>query len=219
MVRVLLVDDQLLVRQGLKRILNQESDLDVIAECEDGDQVIDAVRAFNPDVVLMDVRMKRLDGIKATLALQTLEAPPPVSMLTTFGDDDVLWDALAAGAAGFILKDASADDLIRATHTIAAGGAWLDPAVTEKVLWHYRQANNRTNQPRETIDALTTREYEVLTLVAEGLTNHEIAERLFVSEATVKTHISHIFSKLGARDRAAAIVYAYDHGLVTPRYE
>lgn len=217
MIKVILVDDQLLVRQGLKRILNQESNLEVVAECEDGDQVIDTVRSTHPDVVLMDVRMKRLDGISATRALQALEAPPPVSMLTTFSDDDVLWDALAAGAAGFILKDASADDLVRATHTIAAGGAWLDPAVTDKVLWHYRQSRTRANQPKATLDALTAREHEVLVLLAEGMINHEIADQLCVSEATVKTHISHIFSKLGTRDRAAAIVYAYDHGLVSPR--
>jgi DNA-binding NarL/FixJ family response regulator len=218
MIKVLLVDDQLLVRQGLKRLLNQEDSLEVVAECEDGDEVVDAVKRTEPDVVLMDVRMKRVDGISATRALRALQNPPAISMLTTFGDNDVLWDALAAGAAGFILKDASPDDLIRATHTIAGGGAWLDPAVTDQVLLHYRKAKTRKNQQPAILDALTAREQEVLRLVAEGLLNQEIAEQLHVSEATVKTHISHIFSKLGARDRAAAIVYAYDHGLVTPRF-
>lgn len=217
MVRVLLVDDQLLVRQGLKRILNQEYNLEVIAECEDGDQVVETFTRTRPDVVLMDVRMKRVDGISATRALKSLKNSPPVSMLTTFGEDEILWDALAAGAAGFILKDASPDDLVRATHTIAAGGAWLDPAVTDRVLLHYRQSKVRTGVNKPSVESLTTREQEVLKLVAGGLNNQEIAERLSVSETTVKTHISHIFSKLGARDRAAAIVYAYDQGLVLPR--
>jgi len=217
MVNVLLVDDQALVRKGLQRILNQESDITVIGECEDGDQVLDACVSLEPDIVLMDVRMKRMDGISATLALQALSVSPPVMMLTTFGDDDVLRDALAAGAAGFVLKDASTEDLIRATRVIAAGGAWLDPAVTDKVLNHYRKLRPQRHEPSIDADTLTAREREVLLLIAEGLTNQEIAEQLSVSEATVKTHISHIFSKLGARDRAAAIVYAYDHGIVIPR--
>lgn len=216
MVKVLLVDDQSLVRQGLQRILNQEQDIKVVGECSDGDEVFKEVKRSQPDVVLMDIRMKRMDGIRATRELQAMESPPPVSMLTTFGDDEVLWEALASGASGFILKDASPDNLVRATHAIAAGGAWLDPAVTDKVLWHYRQLPRRKSQ-RADIDALTAREHEVLVLVAEGLTNAEIAASLCVSEATVKTHISHIFSKLGARDRAAAIVYAYDQGIVVPR--
>jgi len=205
--KVLLVDDQTLVRNGLKRILNQETDIDVVGECDDGDQVVDAVINVQPTVVLMDVRMKRMDGISATKAIQALSRVPPVMMLTTFGDDEVLWDALTAGAAGFVLKDASTDELIRATHVIAAGGAWLDPAVK----FPSRSA------PSTEIETLTAREREVLLLIAEGLTNHEITDRLCVSEATVKTHISHIFSKLDARDRAAAIVFAYDHGLVVPR--
>ena len=217
MINVLLVDDQALVRKGLQRILNQEPNIQVVGECEDGDQVVDTVIELKPDVVLMDVRMKRMDGISATKALQALDFIPPVAMLTTFGDDEVLWNALAAGAAGFVLKDASTEDLIRATHVIAAGGAWLDPAVTDKVIEHYRQSHPR--QPAEPVgcEPLTSRELEVLVLIAEGLLNQEIATKLCVSEATVKTHISHIFSKLGTRDRAAAIVFAYNHGIVVPR--
>lgn len=217
MVKVLLVDDQSLVRKGLQRILNQEDDIEVVGECEDGDEVVDAVLRLQPDIVLMDVRMKRLDGISATKALATCEAAPPVMMLTTFGDDEVLWSALAAGAAGFLLKDASTNDLIRATHVIAGGGAWLDPAITDKVIEQFRQQHPERSEQDAELEALTAREREVLVLVAEGLLNQEIADQLCVSEATVKTHISHIFSKLGARDRAAAIVHAYNHGIVVAR--
>lgn len=217
MIRVLLVDDQALVRKGLLRILNQEPDINVVGECEDGDEVVAEAQRLQPDVVLMDVRMKRMDGISATQALLTQDIASPVMILTTFGNDDVLRDALAAGAAGFVLKDASTEDLIRATQVIAAGGAWLDPAITNKVLDHYRRLHPQRDEPCVDADALTAREREVLLLIAEGQTNQEIASQLVVSEATVKTHISHIFSKLGARDRAAAIVYAYDHGIVIPR--
>ncbi len=217
MINVLLVDDQLLVRKGLQRILNQETDIAVIGECEDGDEVEQAVIECRPDIVLMDVRMKRLDGISATKSLETIENPPPVAMLTTFGEDEVLWNALAAGAAGFVLKDASTNDLIRATHVIAAGGAWLDPAVTDKVIQYYRQQHPEPATRNSQVESLTTRERQVLVLLAEGMLNQEIANKLCVSETTVKTHISHIFSKLGARDRAAAIVCAYDHGIVVPR--
>jgi len=161
--------------------------------------------------------MKRMDGISATRALLAQNIATPVMMLTTFGNDDVLREALAAGAAGFVLKDASTDDLIRATQVIASGGAWLDPAITNKVLDHYRRLHPQHDKPCVDADTLTAREREVLLLIAEGLTNQEIAAQLVVSEATIKTHISHIFSKLGARDRAAAIVYAYDHGIVIPR--
>lgn len=217
MIKVLLVDDQALVRKGLLRILNQEPDISVIGECEDGDEVLSEAMQLNPDIVLMDVRMNRVDGINATKALLKQNNTIPVMILTTFGNEDVLRDALAAGAAGFVLKDASTDDLIRATRTIASGGAWLDPAITNKVIDHYRRLHPQRKESGVAADSLTAREQEVLLLIAEGLTNREIAEQLVVSEATVKTHISHIFSKLGARDRAAAIVYAYDHGIVIPR--
>lgn len=217
MIKVLLVDDQALVRKGLLRILNQEPDINVVGECEDGDQVVAEVLRLQPDIVLMDVRMKRMDGIGATQALSAQNISSPVLILTTFGDDQVLRDALAAGAAGFVLKDASTEDLIKATQIIASGGAWLDPAITNKVIEHYRRLHPQHDKPCNDADTLTAREREVLLLIAEGLTNQEIASQLVVSEATIKTHVSHIFSKLGARDRAAAIVYAYDHGIVIPR--
>lgn len=217
MVKVLLVDDQALVRKGLHRLLDIESDIEVVGECEDGDQVLKAVANLQPDIVLMDVRMKRMDGISAVEVLYSSGFETPVAMLTTFGDDEVLWKALEAGASGFILKDASTTELLRATHVVAAGGAWLDPKITNTVIEHYRLQHPNRAIPNAGIETLTAREKQVLVLLAEGLLNQEIANKLCISEATIKTHISHIFSKLGARDRAAAIVYAYDHGIVLPR--
>lgn len=217
MTKVLLVDDQELVRKGLQRIIAQEADISVVAECNDGNQVIDATRLNKPDIVLMDVRMKLVDGISATRELQLIENAPPVMMLTTFGDDDVLWNALEAGAAGFVLKDSSADELVRAIRVIAEGGAWLDPAITGKVIEHYQRQYPSNERQSAQLASLTAREHEVLVLLAQGLVNREIAARLFVSEATVKTHVSHIFNKLDTRDRAAAIVFAYNHGVVSPQ--
>ncbi len=217
MIKVLLVDDQELVRRGLQRILGQEADINVVAECNDGSQVLHAVQTHKPDIVLMDVRMKQVDGITATRELKLMADSPPVMMLTTFGDDEVLWNALEAGAAGFVLKDSSAEELVRAIRVISEGGAWLDPAITGKVIEQYQRLHPENNQQSTQLSSLTTREHEVLVLLAQGLVNREIADHLFVSEATVKTHISHIFNKLDTRDRAAAIVFAYNHGVVSPR--
>jgi len=218
-IRVIIVDDQAVVRAGVARILGPEDGFDVVAECEDGDEVPDAVAEHRPDVVLMDVRMRRVDGVAATRALAETEAAPPVLVLTTFDDDDVLWGALEAGAAGFVLKDASAEELIAATRAVAGGGAWLDPDVTGRVLGRVRGARLAAAPADGTgrVPALTSREHDVLRLMATGATNPEIAEALFVSEATVKTHVGSIFSKLAVRDRAAAIVYAYDHGIAGTR--
>jgi DNA-binding NarL/FixJ family response regulator len=224
-IRVLIVDDQAVVRAGVARILGPEDGFDVVAECEDGDEVLDAAAEHHPDVVLMDVRMRRVDGVAATQALAATEAAPPVLVLTTFDDDDVLWGALEAGAAGFVLKDASAEELIAATRAVAGGGAWLDPDVTGRVLGRVRAdrpaaamgggVDNRRGSGRT--PPLTAREHDVLRLMAAGATNPEIAAALYVSEATVKTHVGSIFSKLAVRDRAAAIIYAYDHGIVGSR--
>jgi DNA-binding NarL/FixJ family response regulator len=210
--RVLIVDDQAVVRAGVARILGPDDGFEVVAECDDGDQVPAAVEQHRPDVVLMDVRMRRVDGVAATRALTAAGPGPPVLILTTFDDDDVLWGALDAGAAGFVLKDASAEEIIAATRAVAGGAAWLDPAVTERVLRRGRGAATLAAPTR--IPALTDREHDVLRLMAKGATNVEIARALYVSEATVKTHVGSIFSKLAVRDRAAAIVYAYDHGVV-----
>lgn len=217
MTSVVLVDDQAIVRAGVARILGPDDGFQVVAECSDGDEVVDAVLRTQPDVVLMDVRMPRVDGLEATrrLVAQVAE-PPPVLVLTTFDEDDVLWGALEAGASGFILKDTRAEDLITATRAVAGGGAWFDPAVTPRVLSAYRRTVLPGRRKRERVEQLTEREHDVLRLVARGATNAEVAATLFVSEATVKSHIGSIFTKLGVRDRAAAIVFAYDHGLVAP---
>ncbi|WP_310961639.1 response regulator transcription factor [Nocardioides terrisoli] len=213
-VRVLLVDDQELVRSGLRRILRRRDGFEIVAECADGDEVPDAVASHRPDVVVMDLRMRRTDGIEATRALRVQESNPPVLVLTTFDDDELLSGALRAGAAGFLLKDSSADDLARAVRTVAAGGSWLDPAVTARVLSRYRRAH--PSPATGPVEALTDRELEVLRAIGSGWSNQEIAERLVISELTVKSHVGRIFTKLGLRDRAAAIVYAFDHGVVVP---
>ena len=218
MIRVLLVDDQQLVREGLRRILHPDEGFEIAGECGDGGDVADAVARLHPDVVVMDVRMKDVDGVEATRRLRVEPDAPPVLVLTTFDDDEVLSGALRAGAAGFVLKDAPGEELIRSARTVAAGDAWLDPAVTGRVLATYRSAAPaRDDGAAARIDELTPRERDVLRLVGRGASNTEIAESLFVSEATVKSHIGHIFTKLDLRDRAAAIVFAFDHGLVAPQ--
>lgn len=214
-IRVLLVDDQELVRTGLRGILRAAFGFDVVGECADGGEVMAAVDAVAPDVVLMDVRMPFVDGVQATLQLKRRESSPPVLALTTFDDDQALADMLRAGASGFVLKGVPAEDLQRAVRAVAQGGAWLDPAVTARVLAIYRAAPAADQADRdEDLDTLTSRELEVLTLIGRGKTNGEIAAELFVSEGTVKTHINHLFTKLRLRDRAAAVVFAFDHGLV-----
>lgn len=214
LVEVLVVDDQELVRGGLRRILRRRDGF-VVSECADGDEVPAALAAHRPHVVLMDLRMKRIGGIEATRALRTRADSPPVLVLTTFDDDQLLSGALRAGAAGFILKDSPAEDLIRAVRTVAAGGSWLDPSVTPRVLSAYRSA--RPPAPSDSrLPELTSRELEVLELIGKGRLNGEIARALGISEVTVKSHVGHIFGKLGLRDRAAAIVFAFDHGVVAP---
>ncbi|WP_330257400.1 response regulator transcription factor [Nocardia sp. NBC_00565] len=214
-VTVLVVDDQELVRGGLRRILRRRDGF-VIAECADGDEVPAAIAAHRPDVVLMDLRMKRVGGIDATRTLRARDGAPPVLVLTTFDDDQLLSGALRAGAAGFLLKDSPAEDLIRAVRTVAAGGAWLDPSVTGRVLSAYRTVRPVATREDSRLAELTAREYEVLELIGRGRVNTEIARELSISEVTVKSHVGHIFGKLELRDRAAAIVFAFDHGVVAP---
>ena len=217
MIRVVVVDDQPVVRAGVARILAPDDGFEIVAECDDGDEAVTAVADHRPDLVLMDVRMRRMDGVAATRALRVTDDAPPILMFTTFDDDDVLWGALDAGAAGFILKDCSAADLIAAARAIAQGAAWLDPKVAPRVLDAFRAHVRPHLAEASRIDELTDREHDVLRLMARGATNGEIATALVVSEATVKTHVGSVFSKLGVRDRAAAIVFAYDHGIVEPR--
>ncbi|MCK0092367.1 response regulator transcription factor [Rhodococcus sp. F64268] len=213
---VLLVDDQELVRSGLRRILRRKDGFVIVAECGDGAEVPAAVVEHDPDVVVMDIRMKNVDGIQATRALRHLETSPPVLVLTTFDDDELLSGALRAGAEGFILKDSPAEDLIRAVRRVAAGDGFLDPTVTGRVLSTYRTAAQPTGNVGPGLDGLTAREVDVLALIGRGFSNAEIAQELGIAGVTVKSHVGHIFVKLDLRDRAAAIVYAFDHGVVTP---
>ena len=215
LIQVLLVDDQDLVRSGLRRILRRKDGIAIVAECSDGDEVEDAVTEHRPDVVVMDLRMRRVDGIEATRRLRRTPDAPPVLVLTTFDDDELLSGALRAGAAGFLLKDSPAEDLVRAVQTVASGRALLDPAITARVLETYR-ATPQATQAAARPDELTARELEVLQLIGRGSSNTEIARSLVISEVTVKSHIGRIFTKLDLRDRAAAIVFAFDQRLVTP---
>jgi DNA-binding NarL/FixJ family response regulator len=212
--RILLVDDQPLARAGLRLILGPEPGFEIAGECEDGDQVADAVARLRPDVVVMDVRMRRVDGAEATRRLQQATDPPPVLILTTFDDEETVAAALGAGAAGFVLKDAPGEEIVRAVTVVSGGGSWLDPQVTPQVLDAYRRVSNGLRQPSHQVDHLTPRERDVLIEVGRGQTNTEIADALFISEATVKTHLGNILAKLDLRDRAAAIVFAHTYGLI-----
>jgi DNA-binding NarL/FixJ family response regulator len=218
-IRVALVDDQAIVRAGLARILSPADGFEVVAECGDGAEAVELLPQLQPDVVLMDVRMPVMDGIAATAQLRETPGVGPILVLTTFGEDEVLWGAIEAGAAGFVLKDSSAEDLIAAVRAVAGGGAWFDAGVAPRVLDRYRRVVAPATRDAARLELLTEREHDVLRLMARGATNTEIAERLFVAEATVKTHVSSIFMKLGVRDRPAAIVFAYDHGVVSPGAE
>ncbi len=215
--RVLLVDDQPLLRTGFRMILSAESDLMVVGEAGDGATAIELARRLKPDVVLMDIRMPGMDGIQATRALAGpgVEEPMKVLMLTTFGLDEYVVESLRAGASGFLLKDAPAEDLVEAIRIVAAGEALLAPSVTRRLL--DRVASRLPPANEDTIPALselTDREMEVLKLMARGLSNAEIAEKLVVSETTVKTHVSRVLAKLDLRDRVQAVILAYETGLV-----
>jgi DNA-binding NarL/FixJ family response regulator len=214
-VKVLLVDDQELVRTGLRGILRSRFGFEIVGELDSGAGVVEAVAELQPDVVVMDVRMPGVDGVTATRNLRKAGAAPPVLVLTTFEDEEILAGALRAGAAGFLLKGVPAEDLQRAVREVAGGASWLDPAVTGRVLSAYRDGPTPV-LPGPEADLLTPREREVLALIGQGLSNAEIATRLTLGEGTVKTHIGHIFTKLDLRDRAAAVVFAFDHGLVQP---
>lgn len=217
MIRVLLVDDQPLVCTGLRGILRPEYGFEVVGECGDGGSVLPEVERLRPDVVVMDIRMPGVSGVEATRRLRAVADAPPVLVLTTYDDDPTLSSALRAGAAGFLLKDAPAEDIHRAVGEVAAGRSWLDPAVCARVLDGFRDAGPPSAEEAQRLAAVTPREREVLRLMGGGHSNAEIARRLAVGEATVKTHVGSILSKLHLRDRPAAIVFAFDHGLVTPR--
>jgi DNA-binding NarL/FixJ family response regulator len=213
-ITVVLADDQALVRRGFRLILEAEPDLEVVAEAEDGQQAIDAARRHHPAVILMDIQMPGLDGLEATRRiLADADSPTRVLILTTFERDDYVFEALQLGASGFLLKTAPPEDLIAAVRVVARGEALLSPLVTRRVIQEVTRHHRRVPHSAE-LERLTQRELEVLRLVAEGLTNAEIAARLYVSEATVKTHTSNVLAKLGLRDRVQAVIFAYKHGLV-----
>lgn len=217
-VRVLLVDDQELVRTGFRLILSAEDGIDVVGQAADGIEAVEQARRLRPDIVLMDVRMPRMDGVEATRRLAGPEVADPVKVLvlTTFDLDEYVYGALRAGACGFLLKDAPPEELVHAIQVCLAGHALLSPSITRRLVDEFA----RRPAPRATASAevasLTAREREVLVLVARGLTNNEIARRLVVGETTVKTHVGHVLMKLGLRDRVQAVVLAYEEGLVTP---
>jgi DNA-binding NarL/FixJ family response regulator len=215
-ITVVLADDQALVRRGFRLILEAEPDLRVVAEAADGQQAIDAVGRHRPAVVLMDIQMPGLDGLEATRRILTQEHNTTrVLILTTFERDDYVFQALQLGASGFLLKTAPPEDLITAVRVVASGEALLSPSVTRRVIQEF--AASRRHVPRSPdLDRLTQRELEVLRLLAEGLSNAEIAARLYLSEATVKTHTSNVLAKLGLRDRVQAVIFAYRQGLIEP---
>lgn len=216
--RVLIVDDQSLVRAGFAMILGVEPDIEVVGEAGNGVEAIAAARKLKPDVILMDIRMPEMDGITATAQLCDDDAPdecPRVIILTTFDLDDYVYEALRAGASGFLLKDTPPDDLAEAIRIVAKGDALLSPSITRKLLAEFSRTPTPP-VPHKYLEDLTERETEVLEQLARGLSNAEIADALFVSETTVKTHVSHLLTKLGLRDRVQAVVVAYESGLVIP---
>ena len=212
---VLIADDQPMVRAGLRSLLEGEDDVVVVGEAADGEHALRAVRQHRPDVVLMDIRMPVLDGLEATRRLVAADSTARVLVLTTFDLDEYVFEALRAGASGFLLKDATAEELVAAVRTLAAGDAILAPAVTRRVIEAFGASVPRTD-PRadERLGALSVREVEVLRLLARGYSNAEIARELFVSDATVKTHVSNVLSKLCLRDRVQAVIFAYESGLL-----
>ncbi|MEU5592825.1 response regulator transcription factor [Streptomyces sp. NPDC020298] len=218
-IRVLLVDDQPMIRTGFRLILESEPDIDVVGEASDGDEAVESTEALCPDVVLMDIRMPGVDGVEATRRIVRSGAPSRIVILTTFDLDAHVVDALRAGASGFLVKDGPADSLVGAIRTVAGGDAVLSPRVTRRLLDRFAHLGAPAEAPVPArLDSLTGRELDVLRALTRGLSNAEIARELGVSETTVKTHIAHILEKYGLRDRVQAVIMAYDSGLVVPRW-
>jgi DNA-binding NarL/FixJ family response regulator len=219
MVSVVVADDQEVVRAGFAALLATQPDFEVVGSVADGAQAVRLCRQRRPDIVLMDVRMPVLDGIEATRQIAADADGPRVIILTTFDLDEHVYDALTAGASGFLLKDVTAERLFDAVRVVAAGEALLAPAVTRRLITEFARMRPRGGRPPVALDALTPRETAVLRLIAAGLSNGEIAGRLVVSEETVKTHVSRVLNKLGLRDRTQAVVAAYESGLIVPGYD
>jgi len=217
-IRLLIVDDQELVRTGFRLFLDTQDDIEVVGEAADGDAAIDRARELAPDVVLMDIRMPAMDGVEATarLADAGIDPPPRVIVLTTFDLDEYVFGALRAGAAGFLLKDAPRERLLEAIRTVHAGEALLSPSVTRRLVENFAARSDPIEPAEEALEELTPREREVLVLVARGASNDDIAQRLVVTEATVKSHLGSLLLKLGLRNRVQAVVFAYEHGVVVP---
>ncbi len=211
-IRVLIADDQSMVRAGFRMLLADEADIEVVAEAENGFEAIEKAARFQPTVVLMDIRMPELDGLEATRRILAADSLARILILTTFDLDEYIYEALRAGASGFVLKDEPPEQLIAAIRTVAAGDALLSPLVTRRVIDQFARVPRPT--PPSELDELTTREREVFRLIAQGLSNAEISESLFISETTVKTHVTHVLQKLNLRDRVQAVVLAYQAGLV-----
>ncbi|MET8835087.1 response regulator transcription factor [Micromonospora sp. NPDC004540] len=217
-VRILLADDQPLLRTGFRMVLGTEDDLDIVAEAGDGVEAVELSRRLLPDVVLMDIRMPRMDGVAATRAIVDARLPVRVLILTTFDLDEYVVGALRAGASGFLAKDVPAEDLVTAIRTVAAGEAVVAPRILRRLLDRFADVlPDPAATPPKALNALTERERQVLVQVARGLSNAEIARELSVSETTVKTHVGHVLTKLGLRDRVQAVVLAYETGLVRPQ--
>ncbi len=218
MVKVLIADDQALVRTGFRMILDAEDDIEVTGEAADGAEAVTLASAGRPDVILMDVRMPNMDGIEATRLILNKNDDDPIRVLilTTFDLDEYVYDALRAGASGFLLKDAPPEELVRGVRVLARGDALIAPSVTRRLIEEISKRPSRDVTPSAALESLTQRELEVLEHIARGLSNHEIAEELFVSETTVKTHVGRVLMKLGLRDRVQAVVLAYESGVVHP---
>ena len=210
---VLIADDQALVRAGFRMVLEVEDDITVVGEAANGEQAVHSAQRLKPDVVLMDIRMPELDGIAAT---RRIAPGTRVLILTTFDLDEYVYDALGAGASGFLLKDSPPEQLVTAIRVVAGGESLLAPSVTSRLIEQFARTHARHREPPPGLDELTSRELEVFTLMARGLSNAEIAEALVVSDSTVKTHVARLLAKLGLRDRVQAVVLAYESGLVSP---
>ncbi|WP_308492485.1 response regulator transcription factor [Microbacterium terrisoli] len=221
MIRVMIADDQVMVRAGFAAILQAQDGIDVVGQAGDGLEAVSVARSSRPDVILMDVRMPKANGIEATreilaVAERSATPAPAILILTTFDADEYVHDALSAGASGFLLKDASPDDLVNAVRIVAAGDALLAPKITKRLLERFAAQRPAVSRHALRLADLTEREREILVLIGQGLSNREIAQQLFLAEQTVKTHVSRIFAKLQLRDRVQAVILAFDAGLVDP---
>ena len=215
-IRVLIVDDQALIRAGFRMILDAQPDLEVVGEAADGSTAIDAVRTLRPDVVLMDIRMPGVDGIEATRRLTELDVPSKIVILTTYDLDEYVFDALAAGASGFLLKHVPPEELVHGVRVAASGDALLAPSITKRLIEEFAKHRAPVRAGGTDLHTLTDREQEVIRLLGRGLSNPEIARELKVGEATVKTHVAHVLDKLELRDRVQAVIFAYEIGLIKP---